>query len=200
MKLVVYHNRTLGRKKGASIEVTGCEVEHFVERPGGRWRALERAANRAKTLDCELLIPVVGNLVTSHMALKLLDGVKLRNPLDLATLIERAEKRNARTAEMVKITMRQSGRKYGSANPDRRESSEKSKRKFALAGARASSQARSIRANRHNEPLLFDMRRLQNEGLSYAKIAQWLNDQDLTTITGKPFTAKTVFNILKRMA
>ena len=49
-----------------------------------------------------------------------------------------------------------------------------------------------------NRPLVPDMVRLREEGKSFQEIAEWLSGQDLTTINGKPFSPKTVFNILKR--
>ena len=204
MTIVVYYcNRSRDRRHEIDKQMTGyAKIEHFREK--GKWYTLKRAVARAKELDCELFIPVLGNVITSVPALKLLQTVKLKingEPFDIGAAIAEAEARNARTASLVQNTMKarsEQGTLYGAKNPNRKRPSEKSMRKFALAGAKRGSELRTTRADDHNRPLLPDMVRLREEGKSFQEIADWLSGQDLTTINGKPFSPKTVFNILTR--
>ena len=98
MNIVVYHGLNRARNRKTVVERWlrshyKCEtIEHYGEAPHEDWAALRKALSRVTELDGLLVIPRMGTVGKSPVALPLLHGIKFR-------VIDRGEELNMENLE-----------------------------------------------------------------------------------------------------
>lgn len=191
------------------LETTRSEVAaEFVQVDPGLG-TLESAIDKAEEIGASLVIARLGSRSKSLPVLRLLKDARIPflalddqrfDPRTIDEYIRQAEKvwheRSERIKKGLAIAVRR-GAKLGSARPGHWTKKNKDRRGWRKATV-ASAASRAARVADAYMPLVPQMESMRAEGATFEQIALALNQQGHVTTRGVPFTASTVFKILRR--
>lgn len=150
---------------------------------------LAKAIACAKAHSCTLAVPA---MFQDEKTLRLLQDAEITVRPSVTAALNRCAKRNQRLKEGMQGA-KDRGAKFGANRPD----FDPSWRKPGKA-AKASGRKRKAEAMEFYAPLVPEMVKLRDKGLSYAKIAEKLNDSGHRTSTGSVFRPNMVIRVLDR--
>jgi hypothetical protein len=220
-KLVIYRPRFGAQPGGRRLQQAAIDkytkpadrqvIADFEEtRPG--LVELQKAMTKASEAEAMLVFSKVGYLSRNLKFLRALaeGGANLQfvalddkkfNPRTFQVYLTQAKEVWHKRRDLIKDRMNEekmNGAKYGSA---RRGAQTKNWRAAEPwnAAAKASVEARTERVNAAYATLIPEMQRMRAKQMSFAEIATNLNEAGHLTTTNAPFSAATVFKILKRL-
>ena len=225
-KLVAYYRvSTKGQERsGLGLEAQRAAVAEYARQNGGTVIAEYTETETGKRSDRPNLAEAIGHtrLSAATLVIAKLDrlarnvhftsglmesGVEFvacdnpdANKLTIHLLAAMAEHEATQISNRTKEALKAAkvrGVKLGSARPGHWEGREHL-RGWAKA-TKAAAKKRSEDARSEYEFLVPALRKMQAEGQSFQKIANWLNDQGHTTRRGAAFTSAIVWRILKRV-